>query len=186
MGYGFTHWVAVHGCGGVGLSAIMIASALGANVIAIDIGASQLEMARALGAVAMVDSSQTDNVVEVIREITGGGVHVSIDALGSQQTCFNSIANLRKRGRHVQVGLMTGQHQHPNIPMDRVLANELEIIGSHGMQAYRYPEMIEMIEQGKLMPVKLLGKLISLEDSLEALVDMNEFNTLGVTVINQF
>jgi len=179
-------WVAVHGCGGVGLSAIMIANALGANVIAIDIGASQLEMAKAVGAVAVVDASRADNVVEIIREITGGGVHVSIDALGSQQTCFNSIANLRKRGRHVQVGLMTGQHQHPNIPMDRVLANELEIVGSHGMQAYRYPEMMRMIEQRKLMPVKLVAALISLEQSLTALVSMNEPGRAGVTVINQF
>jgi len=179
-------WVAVHGCGGVGLSAIMIANALGANVIAIDIGASQLELAKAVGAVAVVDASQSDNVVEVVREISGGGVHVSIDALGSQQTCFNSIANLRKRGRHVQVGLMTGQHQHPNIPMDSVLANELEIVGSHGMQAYRYPEMMKMIEQRKLMPVKLVAALISLEQSLTALVSMDQPGRAGVTVINQF
>ena len=179
-------WVAVHGCGGVGLSAIMIANALGANVIAVDIGDRQLDIARAVGAVAMVNASQTDSVVDAIREITDGGVHVSIDALGSQQTCFNSIANLRKRGRHVQVGLMTGQHQHPNVPMDKVLANELEIVGSHGMQAYRYPEMMAMIENEKLKPEKLLGKLISLEDSLTALVSMDEFNAAGVTVINRF
>jgi len=179
-------WVAVHGCGGVGLSAIMIANALGANVIAIDIGERQLEMAREMGAVATVDATQTENVVEAIREISRGGAHVSIDALGSQQTCFNSIANLRKRGRHVQVGLLTGQHQHPNIPMDRVLADELEIVGSHGMQAYRYPEMMAMISQGKLTPGKLLGELISLEDSLTALVSMDQFNKVGVTVITRF
>jgi alcohol dehydrogenase len=179
-------WVAVHGCGGVGLSAIMIANAMGANVVAVDIGKRQLDMAGEIGAVAMIDASQTDNVVEAIREITGGGVHVSIDALGSQQTCFNSIANLRKRGRHVQVGLMTGQHQHPNIPMDRVLAEELEIVGSHGMQAYRYPEVISMIEQKKLLPEKLVGALINLEQSLDALVVMNQADSVGVTVINQF
>ena len=179
-------WVAVHGCGGVGLSAIMIANALGANVIAIDIGVPQLQMATKLGAVATVDASLSDNLVEEVREITGGGAHVSIDALGSQQTCFNSIANLRKRGRHIQVGLMTGEHHHPNIPMDRVLADELEIIGSHGMQAYRYPDLMAMIEQKKLMPEKLVGKLISLEQSPAALVRMNQFGSTGVTVINQF
>ena len=179
-------WVAVHGCGGVGLSAIMIANALGANVIAIDIGAPQLAKARELGALATVDATQTDDVVRAVKEITRGGAHVSIDALGSQQTCFNSIANLRKRGRHIQVGLMTGQDQHPKIPMDRVLADELEIVGSHGMQAYRYPEMMAMIEQGKLKPEKLLGNLISLEDSLAALVNMDQFENTGVTVINKF
>lgn len=180
------HWVAVHGCGGVGLSAIMIANALGANVIAIDIGAPQLALALDLGAVATVDATQTNDVVQAVKEITRGGAHVSIDALGSQQTCFNSIANLRKRGRHIQVGLMTGQDQHPKIPMDRVLAYELELIGSHGMQAHRYPQMMAMIEQGKLMPEKLVGKLISLEESLTALVNLDKFSTAGVTVINKF
>ncbi len=179
-------WVAVHGCGGVGLSAIMIANALGANVIAIDIGAHQLAMARKLGAVATIDVTKTDNVVHAVKEITGGGAHVSIDAFGSQQTCFNSIDNLRKRGRHVQVGLMTGEDQHPVIPMGRVLADELEIVGSHGMQAFRYSEMMGMIGEGKLEPEKLVGEKISLEDSLAALVRMDQFNNVGVMVINKF
>ena len=179
-------WVAVHGCGGVGLSAVMIANALGANVIAIDIGPAQLQMARELGAVAVVDAKRVADVAEAVREISGGGAHVSIDALGSQQTCFNSIANLRKRGRHVQVGLMTGSHQHPEVPMDRVLSNELEIVGSHGMQAYRYAEMMTMIENGRLAPGKLLGRTICLDDAPQALAAMDQFSHAGVTVINQF
>jgi len=179
-------WLAVHGCGGVGLSAIMIANALGASVIAVDIGAAPLQLARELGAVATVDASQVRDVVQAVREISAGGVHVSIDALGSQQTCFNSIANLRKRGRHVQVGLMTAEHQHPRIPMDRVLANELEIVGSHGMQAHRYPEMLTMIGQGRLNPEKLIARKISLDDAPQALVGMDRFSHAGVTVINQF
>ena len=81
---------------------------------------------------------------------------------------------------------MTGQHQHPNIPMDRVLADELEIVGSHGMQAYRYAEMMAMIQQKKLVPEKLVGKLINLEQSMDALVSMDQFSNAGVTVINQF
>jgi alcohol dehydrogenase len=179
-------WVAVHGCGGVGLSAIMIANALGANVLAIDIGADQLARARELGAVATIDATQTENVVHEVRQITRGGAHVSIDALGSRQTCFNSIANLRKRGRHIQVGLMTGEEQHPEIPMDRVLADELEVIGSHGMQAFRYTRMMAMIEQGKLKPEELLGQTISLHESLSALAEMGQFGNTGVTVINKF
>jgi len=185
-GAGAGQWLAVHGCGGVGLSAIMIATALGANVIAVDIGEPQLQLARELGAVASVDASQTGDVVQAVREISGGGVHVSIDALGSQQTCFNSIANLRKRGRHVQVGLLTAQDQHPNVPLDRVLANELEIVGSHGMQAYRYPEMLTMIGQGSLHPEKLIARQISLDEAPQALADMDRFDHAGVTVINRF
>lgn len=179
-------WLAVHGCGGVGLSAIMIANALGANVVAVDIGAPQLQLAREVGAVATLDASQAGDVARAVREISGGGAHVSIDALGSQQTCFNSIASLRKRGRHVQVGLMTAGDQHPRVPMDRVLANELEIVGSHGMQAHRYPEMLSMIGQGNLAPGKLIRRRIHLDEAPQALVGMDSFGHAGVTVINRF
>lgn len=179
-------WVAVHGCGGVGLSAVMIANALGANVVAIDIGPEQLALARELGAVAGVNAAQSENVIDEVREITRGGAHVSLDALGSQVTCFNSIAALRKRGRHVQVGLMTADHQHPKIPMDQIMANELEVFGSHGMQAFRYSDMMAMIEQGKLNPGMLVGETITLEESLAALVNMDQFTSTGVTVINRF
>jgi alcohol dehydrogenase len=179
-------WVAVHGCGGVGLSAIMIALALGASVIAIDIKDEKLDFARQIGAVATINAAETEDLVADVLEITQGGAHVSIDALGSQTTCFNSIANLRKRGKHIQVGLMVGGKEHPAIPMDKVIANELEILGSHGMQAFRYPEMLEMIRSGKLSPDKLVGKTINLQDSLEELVNMNNFEGTGVTVINEF
>ena len=179
-------WVAVHGCGGVGLSAIMIAGALGASVVAIDIKDEKLELARSVGAAAVVNARGTGNVVEAVRDITRGGAHVSIDALGSPTTCFNSIANLRKRGRHVQVGLMLADHRHATVPMDRIVANELEILGSHGIQAYKYQAVFEMIRSGKLHPHKLVGKTISLDDSAEELADMNSFSGAGVTVINQF
>jgi alcohol dehydrogenase len=179
-------WVAVHGCGGVGLSAILIANALGANVIAVDITDEKLAFARTIGAAETINAAKTEDVVSDVVEITQGGAHVSIDALGSPITCFNSIANLRKRGKHVQVGLMTGDHRHPAIPMDRVIAYELEILGSHGMQAHRYPEMMEMIRSGRLSPEKLVGKTISLEESLAELVNLDKFMGTGVTVINKF
>ena len=179
-------YVAVHGCGGVGLSAIMIACALGAKVIAIDINDEALTLAKELGAWATLNASQHSNIVEHIKSLTQGGAHVSLDALGSSETCFNSIANLRKRGKHIQVGLMTGYHQHPKIPMDKVIANELEILGSHGMQAYKYPEMLAMIKNGQLQPQKLINKTISLEDAILALPNMNKFEHKGVLVINAF
>lgn len=178
-------WVAVHGCGGVGLSAILIASALGAQVIGIDIGEERLSFARELGAVATVNGLETGDIPEAIREISDGGVHVSVDALGSQETCFNSIANLRKRGRHIQVGLMTGDHQHPKIPMDHVIAHELEILGSHGMQAYAYEPMLAMIVTGKLQPQKLVGKRISLAEAPAELAAMDSFPGTGITVIDR-
>lgn len=178
-------WVAVNGCGGVGLSAIMIASAVGAQPIAIDVAEEKLQLAKSLGAIAAVNASHHDPV-EVIRSITGGGAHVSIDALGSAATCFNSVSCLRKRGRHVQVGLMVEGDSRAPIPMDRVLAWELEICGSHGMQAHRYPEMLEMIRTGRLRPDRLVGRRIALDEAPAELMAMNEFRAAGVTVIDRF
>ncbi|KTT35614.1 alcohol dehydrogenase [Pseudomonas oryzihabitans] len=179
-------WVAVHGCGGVGLSAIMIASSLGAQVVAIDIAADKLELARRLGAVATLNATQVASVPEAVREITGGGAHVSLDALGHPTTCYNSIASLRKRGKHIQVGLLLGDQATPALPMDRVIAHELEILGSHGMQAHRYDVLMAMLRNGTLAPEKLIGREISLADSIDALMQMDSFQGTGVTVITQF
>jgi alcohol dehydrogenase len=178
-------WVAVHGCGGVGLSAIMIANALGANVIAIDIDQGKLDLAKRIGAVASVNALES-NVIEAIREISHGGVHVSIDALGSPTTLFNSVSCLRKRGKHIQVGLLLGDQKNAAVPMNLVLSKELEIYGSHGMQAWRYPEMIQMISSGKMNPELLIGRSINLEAAAKALTEMNEFRDAGVTIIDQF
>lgn len=183
---GSDQWVVIHGCGGVGLSAIMIAHALGAHVVAVDIHDDKLDFARTLGARHTVNALQSDEVVAQIRDVTGGGAHVSIDALGSPVTSFNSVANLRKRGKHIQVGLMTGDHRHSMVPMDQVIANELQIIGSHGIQAHRYPELLELIQRGTLQPEKLIGRTISLEESLHALPLMDTFEETGITVIDRF
>ena len=179
-------WVAVHGCGGVGLSAIMIASAAGANVVAVDISEQALALARQLGAAATVNANQVADVVEAVVEITQGGAHVSLDALGHPITCFNSISNLRKRGKHVQVGLMLADHSTPSVPMSKVIANELEILGSHGMQSHRYGAMLAMIQSGKLAPEKLIGRRITLEESVQALINMDKFEGAGVTVVTKF
>jgi alcohol dehydrogenase len=179
-------WVAVFGCGGVGLSTIMIADAIGANVIAIDISDEKLKFAQSIGAVVGINTLQVDDVKERIIELTEGGAHVSIDALGSQSTCFNSIGSLRKRGKHIQVGLMVAADRHAVVPMDKVIANELEIQGSHGIQAHQYGVVFDMIKARKLQPQRLIGKTISLDKALEELINMDQFSGTGVTVINQF
>ena len=179
-------WVSVHGCGGVGLSAIMIAGALGANVVAVDIAEEKLELARQLGAVNTINATRVSSVAEAILDLTNGGAHVSIDALGHPETCFNSIQSLRRRGKHVQVGLMLAGHSTPQVPMARVIAHELEILGSHGMQAHRYDAMLTMIQAGKLAPDRLVGRQISLEESIDALMQMDTFQSVGATVISRF
>jgi alcohol dehydrogenase len=179
-------WVAVHGCGGVGLSAVMIAAAAGAQVVAIDISAERLELARTLGAAVTLDATAHRDVAVAVREATGGGAHLSLDALGSPATCFSSIRGLRKRGRHVQVGLLLADQRHPPLPMDRVIAHELQILGSHGMQAFRYDAMLGLIEAGRLRPNLLVGKTITLDEAPAALADLDSFRGAGVTVIDRF
>ena len=173
-------WVAVHGCGGVGLSAIMIAVAAGARVVGIDVSPAALELAAQLGAETIVG---TNDVASAVRELTDGGAHLSLDAYGSTATAVNSIRSLRKRGRHVQVGLMLGEHASPAIPMDLVVANELELLGSHGMAAHEYPEMLAAIASGRIDPQLLVGRTISLEEAPAALAAMDTGGHPGMTVI---
>ncbi len=176
--------ITIFGCGGVGLSAIMIAKALGAKIIAVDINDDSLALAASMGADHLINSSQEDKLASQIRDLTQGGSHVSVDALGSYETCLQSIHSLRKRGKHVQVGLMTGDHASMEVPFDKIVAHELEILGSHGMQAAKYPEMFTMIESGLLDPSRLVSRQISLAEAPAALSQMNEFRHAGMTVID--
>lgn len=177
-------WVAVYGCGGLGLSAIMIAHALGAYVIGVDISEESLAMAKKMGSDVIINATTIDHIPDAIREVSNGGAHVSIDALGSVETCRNSVLSLRKRGKHIQVGLLADKS--PEIPMDAVIANELELIGSHGIQAHAYPQIFEMIANGLLQPEKLISATVSLREGVKILENMDSFNTMGIVVINQF
>jgi alcohol dehydrogenase len=157
-------WVVVHGCGGVGLSAVMIAAARGARVIAVDIAPASLDLAAALGAEVTIDSSGLDVPARVV-ELTGGGADVSIDALGSTPTLHDSLRCLRKRGRHVQVGLLAGADDAPSVPMGLVIGSELEILGSHGLSALDYPAMMDEIAAGILRPDLLIRDVIGLDEA---------------------
>jgi alcohol dehydrogenase len=178
-------WVAIHGCGGIGLAAIMIANALGAKVIGVDINPETLILAKAVGAVATINATDEDPV-EAIQEISKGGVQVSIDALGSSETCRNSVMSLRKRGRHIQVGVMAAESKETALPMGWVMFNELELLGSHGMQAHAYGPMLEMIVAGKLQPAKLISHTVTLDEAPEVLESMGSYPPSGVVVIDRF
>ena len=171
-------WLAVHGCGGVGLSAVQIAVATGARVVAVDVSEGALALARELGAEQVVLSG---DVPAVIHDLTDGGAHVSIDALGSAATCVQSVLSLRPRGRHVQVGLLP---ELPVLPMDRVIALELELYGSHGMAAHAYPELLDLVTAGRLRPDLLLRREIGLDDAAAALRDVGQLP--GITVVTSF
>ncbi|MEV0955968.1 zinc-dependent alcohol dehydrogenase family protein [Streptomyces sp. NPDC049951] len=175
-------WVAVHGCGGVGLSAVMIAVACGARVVAVDVSQRALELARAFGAAECVDASaHPAGADEAVRELTGGGVHLSLDALGSPVTCSASVRSLRRQGRHVQVGLLPSATGDPVVP--RVIGLELEILGSHGMAAHDYPPMMDMVRAGTLRPDLLVTSTITLDAAPAALAAMGTAPGAGVTII---
>ena len=176
--------MAVHGCGGVGLSAVMIAAAVGARVIAVDIRRERLESAERCGASVVINAADTDPIA-AIRDMSHGGAHVSLDTLGSRTTCWNSVKCLRKRGRHVQVGLMLGSAADPPLPMSDVIANELEIIGSHGMQAFAFSRMLRMVSSGTLRPDLLISNHVTLTQAAALLPKMNEFPGNGMTVIDR-
>ncbi len=182
-------WLVVWGCGGVGLSCVMLGRAAGARVVAVDISAAALEAARELGAeVAIMPSAfedQTDwlAVAEEIRDRTGGGADRSVDALGSSGTAWSGVASLRKRGRHVQVGLMTGDHADAPFPWGRLVAHELEIVGSHGMQAFRMERMLEMISRGLVDPARLVGQRLTLEQGAAALMELGASQSGLMSVI---
>ena len=169
--------VAVFGCGGVGLSAVMIAAALGARVTAVDVTDAALGRARALGAgrgiLATGDEADPDATARAVIAATGGGAHVTVDAVGSAGTAASAVRSVRRQGTHVQVGLMLGGNATAPMPWDRVIAHELRVVGSHGMSARDYPAMLAMIEDGRLDPARLIGATTDLEGAIDALVAMD-------------
>jgi alcohol dehydrogenase len=177
-------WVAVIGAGGVGLSSVMIAKALGAKVIAVDRNAVALDAAKALGADHVLVSAGSDIPAQV-HDLTGGGAHVSLDAVGGEQTCSDAIMSLRRRGRHVQVGLLPPHDgQHPRVPMARAIAGELDLLGSHGMAAVDYPGMLGMISSGALRPQSLIERVIGLREAATLLPTFDTASPAGMTIID--
>ena len=178
--------VVIYGLGGVGLSGVQIATALGANVIGVDLMDEKLEKAEELGAVATVNAAETDPVSEV-RDITDGGAAVSVDALGIAETTKNAVNSLRKNGRHVQLGLTTDEEGGQiELPVDKMVATEIDFYGSLGLQPSHYSEMLAMIKTGKLDPTELVSETISLDEIPETLASMSDYDTVGLPVCNSF
>ncbi|MGN7189555.1 alcohol dehydrogenase catalytic domain-containing protein [Curtobacterium sp. SAFR-003] len=173
-------WVVVYGCGGVGLSTVIVAVAAGARVVAVDVSAAALERAAALGAETL---SMDDDVVDAVHDLTGGGAHVSVDAFGSRATSVAAVASLRPRGRHVQVGLLLGDEAVPAIPMGRVVGDELELLGSHGISVGEYAAMLDDVVAGRLRPSESIGRTIGFDELPDAILAMDGPPTAaGMTV----
>jgi alcohol dehydrogenase len=176
-------WITIVGLGGVGLSAVQIAVAAGAKVVAVDRTPAVLALARSLGAQHTVLADGRD-VAAQVHEITDGGSHVAVDAVGTAATCADAIYSLRRHGRHVQVGLLPSVGGHPAVPMDRVIAWELDILGSHGMASADYPSMLRLVEAGTLRPQALVERVVGLAEGARLLPSLDTAAPVGVTLID--
>ncbi|MFB6184801.1 MAG: alcohol dehydrogenase catalytic domain-containing protein [Haloarculaceae archaeon] len=180
-------WVAVHGCGGIGLSAINVATALGGNVIGIDIADEKLRQAEKMGAVETIDSTEVDDIVAEIHDITDGGADLSIDALGIPETCSNSLDSVGKLGTHLQIGEAPPDPTEPvEFPVNDILVNEVEITSAQGFPPTRFDEIFRLMESGKLQPQQLVTNHVALEDVNDRLKAMRDYQTVGVEVITSF
>ena len=180
-------WLAVHGCGGVGLAAVMIGAALGAPVLAVDVNEKALTLAAELGATKTLNAGACTDVGDAIRDATGGGAAVSLDALGIAETFHNSIYGLARLGRHVQIGMPLGRHAEPSLPLlELVYARQIAIMGTRGIAAGRFPALFAMIASGRLQPARLVTKTIALEEAGSALAAMDGYGGAGITVIDRF
>ena len=157
----------------------MIAKAQGAHVYAVDINDAALAIAQSLGA-ETINSSKVDPVA-FMQNL--GGADVAVDALGSQQTASASVLSLARRGRQLQLGLLLTANGLTEMPMARVIAWELDLLGSHGMAAKDYPEMLALVASGKLNPASLITREVGLTEGAKALAELDSQPFGGITVI---
>jgi alcohol dehydrogenase len=182
-------WVAVHGCGGVGLSAVHIADALGANVIAVDIDDRKLDRAVDLGADETVAADDVRRVPQAVKRATPNnrGTEISVDALGIAETCRNAVDSLDTGGQHLQLGLTTGESEgEVSLPIDVMTVQEQEFYGSLGMPHHEYEEIFQMIQQGTIDPSEIVTEEVSLEEVPEKLEALGDYESVGIPVVTDF
>jgi propanol-preferring alcohol dehydrogenase len=179
-------WVAVHGAGGIGLSAVQIAAALGGRVIAVDLDEAKLEKAKAEGALHAVNA-RTADVAAAIKELTGGGADLAIGGIGVATLVEAAVLSLCKGGRLVQVGLTSqAERGYVGIPLDHIIEAEIEIAGSVGNPHVDYPRLLGLVETGVLQPARIVGQTLPLEQASGVLDAMDSYETLGFSVITGF
>lgn len=179
-------WIAVHGCGGVGLSAIQIACALGAKPIAVDISDAALKIAASMGAARCINA-KTQDVAAMIHDLAEGGADCSIDAMGLTETFMNSLTCLRKLGRQVQVGMPVGSHATVPLPLlDLIYARQLQLSGSRGIAPAGFAGLLDMVSTGTVDLSSLISNRIALSKVGDALHEMDNFANSGVTIVDRF
>jgi alcohol dehydrogenase len=179
--------LAVHGCGGVGLSAVQLGDAVGARVVAVDVDDDALSLAADLGADALVNSTEVESVADSVRDLTDGGADVSVDALGIAETCRNSVRSVRPRGTHVQVGLTTeAERGEVSLPTDWMTRWEVSFVGSRGMPPTSYDDLFALVEATDVDPGALVSDEIGLSAVSDRLAALGEYEVRGVEVVTEF
>lgn len=177
-------WVAVHGTGGIGLSALLLAKMLGCRVVVVDIVDEKLEHATRHGADATVNAAKED-VAAAIRDITGGGAQVSIEALGIDVTTNASLECLAILGRHVQVGMPSGDGMM-EVNMRAIYSKQLSFYGTRGMPSWKYPRLLGMIDRGDVDISPMVAREIALSGASDELRAMDGPTSPGTAVITDF
>lgn len=152
--------VAVVGCGGVGLNVVQCAYAAGAQVIAVDLNDQRLEMARALGAAETVNPKAVARADKWIRERSGGGVDVAFEAIGSPATIQLAYSLLKRGGRLCVIGYSA---EDVALSAARLMYFELEVVGSLGCGAGEYPEILALVQAGRLRLEPIVSGTLPLE-----------------------
>lgn len=176
-------WVVVFGCGGIGLSCIQLAHALGARSIAVDIADNKLALARRLGAEHALNASGDADIVAEVTDLTGGGAHVAIEALGQTQTFSPALMALAPLGRLVQIGMPCGSHRRPSVALDRVYSHQLALYGTRGMPSHRFADLFTLIETSGLDVGAMIEERIGLDGVNDALNHLTSFDGAGIRVI---
>jgi alcohol dehydrogenase len=203
-------WLAVYGCGGVGLSAVAVGAAVGARPVAVDVREGPLAVADRLGAEATVDASTVagtgrpagpaaggvlggipgvgadPDAVGAVTAATDGGADVAVDALGRAETARNAVASLRPGGRHVQFGLTTAAERGAvSLPTDAMTRWTVDWYGSRGLPPSRYGELLSMVAGGAVDPGGLVTDEVTLEDVPDRLAAMSDYGVTGVEVVTE-
>jgi propanol-preferring alcohol dehydrogenase len=171
--------LALIGVGGVGLHALQMAKMAGGWVIAVDVNDARLELARTLGADAVVDA-RSGPFHEAVRKLTDGqGVDVVLEFVANQQTLPSSYRSVKRAGRLVFVGYT------PELPMSvmphELVRNELEIVGSRANTKQELQETMDLVARGRIKPiVDRIFPLAEIEGAFDAL---REGRCLGRNVL---
>ena len=175
--------VAVFGVGGLGMSAVQLAYAMGAlQLFGVDLNPDKLALAESYGVIS-INAGQVDDVAEINRLTQGKGVNVALELIGLSVTMRQAIECVGVFGRVAMVGL--NEEKIEINPYVELLCKEAEIIGVSDHLANEIPTLIEYLRLGKLDLSKVISHTIPLEAGVinETLDQLDAYRHAGRIVI---